>query len=476
MSKTAVTTIGLVIFAAVLGALWFLLPGVIHGAWALFRATWVVFIPIAILVIAGLLLFAADNILGAFAWGAAIVWAILAGFGVSYMQGHKLSESVTVSDESADTLSFRERAPFDVAVATSNRTLGDTTGDATGKVKALPAAGERGEYTTSVIRRGAFKGYESTQTLTPPLFGSSGSGDVRFCKFDEDAELRFGGAGLNNNLGRAIHLRTPIGTGINSSDAFVVCEGDTPKVYAPLTKQKGFAITQRVPAGVAIYNGKTGELNIEKEYDGELPVYPSSIAEAQRKSTTDSGSFFDSLFSRAGWEDTGKDEQDPNGVNRAEFGLASEDGTKSNYVTPLNSRGSSSSIVAVGVSSSSTMKTGELNDYTVYRYETPRQANSSVAASITGETLGGYKAQGLAVFEIVPSTDGTWVASIGKAQSILYRASIDPEGKITLIDQAENADGGEPAGEIDLGKPLEDMTDEALKNLGNRILEELSDR
>lgn len=471
------------IIGGVLGALavivfgsWFLLPNLVHDLWGIFRATWLVFVPVIVVGVLGAILIFAERGIGWLLAVAAGAWLIGGGFVVSYMQGHELSKSVTVSESSPNELQFRERAPFDVAAATSKRTLGNTTGDATGTVKAIPTAGDNGEFTTSVIRRGAFKGYESTQVLTPPLFGGSSSKDVRFCSFSEDAELRFGGAGFNNNLDRAIALKVPLGTNANKSDAFVVCDGETPKVYAPLTVQKGFAITKRVPAGVAVYNGKTGELTVEKDYKGNLPVYPASITEAQRKSTTDAGSFFDSLFGRVGFEDTGKDEDDPNGDNRAEFGLSNLDGTQHKFVTPLNSRGSSSSIIALGVGNGSTVEHGELNEYAVYKYpqDEPRQANSAVAASITGEVLGGYKAQGLNVFEIVPAGDGKWVASIGKSQSILYRAVIDEGGTITLTDEAGEGEG--ESASADAGKPLSEMSVEELQELGSHVLRELGDR
>ena len=472
MNKLIGTVIVLALLAGITAGAWFLLPNLIHDLWAFFRATWVVVIPALIAGVLAAVLLTRENGFGFLLGGAAVVWLIAGGIGLNYMQGHKLSESVVVTDKSPNDVSFRERAPFDVAVATSKRTLGDTTGDATGTVKALPSAGDNGEYTTSVIRRGMFKGYESTQVLTPPLFGGSSSKDVRFCEFDPTAELRFGGAGFNNNLDRAIGLRVPLGTNADKDDAFVVCDGDTPKLYAPLTKQKGFAVTTRVPAGVAVYNGKTGDLKIEENYSGNLPVYPASIATAQRESSKDSGSFFDSLFGRAGFEDTGKDGDDPNGENRAEFGLSTADGKKHQYVTPLNSRGSSSSIIALGVGDGSTVKNGELNTFNVYKYpkDAPRQANSAVAASITGEVLGGYKAQGLTVFEIAPAADGKWVASIGKSQSILYRAVIDEAGVITLTDETKS--DGESA-EVDAGKPLDQMSPEELKRLGERVLDEL---
>src|SRR5699024_12133208 len=73
------------------------------------------------------------------------------------------------------------------------------------------------------------------------------------------------------------------------------------------------------------------------------PLHPSKCPQNQHAS----GSFPDYLMKRAGFEDTSKDEEDPNGENRAEFGLSSRDGKNSYLVTPLTSRGSTSSLIAL---------------------------------------------------------------------------------------------------------------------------------
>lgn len=473
---TAVAVLG------ILGVLYFVYPEAISSMWAMFRASWIVIIP-ALIALAVAFFLATNETYG---WATlagifGIGWLIVGGTFIHFQQESKMADSLVVEKTSPNELDFRDRAPFDVATATSSRTLGDTTGDATGSLKAIPTAGKNGEYTTSVVRRGFAKGYESTQTLTPPLFGASTSKDVRFCEFDEDNELRFGGALFNNNLKRAIIHKTGPGIQVDQDDAFVVCDKKTPIVYAPVTTQKGFAVTNRVPAGVVTYNGKTGELNYEKNYKGTLPVYPNTVATQQRESLTASGSFFDWVFNRAGWETTEADANDPNGVNRADFSMSNPDGTTHHYVTPLTPRGDSTSIVALSTVDGSNMKNKTLNPIQVYKYESgeSRQANSSIAARITGDVLGGYKAQGLSVFEIVPSSDGNWVASIGKDQSILYRALIKEDGTITLSDKAEDAQGdSKPKADakVKLDKPIEEMDEEELKDLGNQILDELAKR
>lgn len=421
----------------------------------------------------------------------------------SYAGAKGMLNSTEVTEETnAAELSFGERVPYDVAKAVSDRSLGDTSGNSTGIVKSIPTSGE---YTTSVIRRGMFQGYESVQTMKLPSYGAANTNTaVKFCKYSDDATLRIGGVAPNNNLAMHIYMRTSPSTKLNAQDAVAVCVPDgtnaegkavhTPMLYVPLTKLEGFFSPYRVPAGVAVYNGKTGELTIEKEIENsDLSVYPASVAKDQRESLKASNGLIDYVWQRAGFDDTSKDAEDPNQGNNAEFSMKTNDGDDTFYVTPLTPRGSSSSIVGLSTVDSNTVSNGSLNPLTVHRYDegTTRDANSTIAATIISTTLEGYKANGLSVFEVVPSEDGTWTASIGKDQSILYRAQIAADGhKVTLIDAAGNerignlGDSAPAEGEeitvdnsTDLtGKPIDQMTPEELKDLADQITSELAER
>lgn len=488
-SKLAIS-VGIAIALAVIGVfvwLWGAQFG--HFIWSLVRISPIVTV-LFLATIAGVVVVFTTNKQGIFRTAvitsiACFVGSIVMMTFSGYLNAKSYyNASVEVNEVSDSTdLDFRKRPAYDVATAVSNRTLGDTTGDVSGKVKAIPRLGDKGLYSTSVVRRGINKGYESIQVMDLPLYGSTSNKNVSFCDYSENAKLRFGGALPGNSLTRAIYWKTSPSVKASKADAVAVCEDDGPKLYVPLTKRTGFFVSKRVPAGVAIYDGKTGELSIEDEYKGELPLYPSSVAEAQRESAQASGSFPDYLMKRAGFEDTSKDEEDPNGENRAEFGLSSRDGKNSYLVTPLTSRGSTSSLIALGLVDSDHLKNGELNEYTVNRFPKgeSRQANSSTAAKIMGEELGGYKAQGLTVFEIVPEENGDWTASIGKNQSILYRANITPEGDVTLYDSngdklSGNDDKDDDSPDMKTDKPLDQMSNKELKELGDKILDELADR
>lgn len=406
--------------------------------------------------------------------------------------GTYASTKVTNSTDAAK-LSFTERVPFDVANAVSDRSLGDTLGNSTGHVKAIPMSNE---YTTSVIRRGLFQGYESVQTMKLPLYGAANTNnDVSFCKYSESSQLRLGGAGLNNNMEMRIYQQTSPSTLVDSSDAVAICAAkDEPVLYVPLTKLEGGIFPHRVPAGVAIYNGKTGDLKIEKDLSvAPVPVYPMSIAVSQREALSTSQGFWDWFFHRAGFETTSKDQGDPNAGNNSEFAMKSaDDEKKGTYVTPLTPRGSSSSIIGLSTIESNSVEDGKLHELILHRYEDSktRDANSTVAATIVSTVLEGYKANGLTVFEVVPAKDGTWTASIGKNQSILYRANIAADGHtVTLTDASGNvtkgdlgsqpADQGKSDGKTSApttNKPVSEMSPDELKSLADSITAELAKR
>lgn len=494
--KAGITVASVLLAIAIGFYIWLYGAQTWHMVWSLVRGNWVPWIALLIPAGIGVLIYAktwktADAIApGVFAV-CMIAIGLLAFLGLYFVRSYQVytayDQSVTVkqAEDSDASMSFKDRAPFDVATDTSNRTLGDTTGDSTGSLKAIPM---KGEYTVSIVRRGIFKGYESTQVMTVPTYGTASNNDVKFCQFSEDAKLRFGGAVPQNNLWRAIAWRTGSTVKADRSDAFVVCDGDTPKVYAPLTEMKGAFFPHRVFAGVAIYDGKTGDLTIENDYKGDLPVYPQSLATHQREAHKTSDGFWSYVFGRAGFEDTSKDSDDPNGDNRAEFGLATVDGKTSQHVTPLTSRGSSSSIIALGTVQSNTATKGDLNSYVIHQYADgkSRQANSAIAARITSEVLSGYKSQGLTVFEVVPNKNGDWVATIGKSQSILYRAVISEDGNVKLLDKDGNrvsggddsstGDGSKDSSDLKLGKPIDQMSDQELRDAGTKILDELARR
>ena len=378
------------------------------------------------------------------------------------------SNATVVAD--AEVLSFDARAPYMVAASASDRFLGDTTGDSIGTLTFLQA---EQRYTTLVVRRGFVQGYESIQTMSLPLIGTATTQDVSFCQFSEQAGRRIGGGWFTNSLTMAVLMRTSASTMFAEEDVFAVCDDGTPKVYVPLTRLKGVFAPIKVPAGVAVYDGSTGQLEIVGSMqDARLPVYPLSLARAQRESSKAGHGLWDWVFGKAGWENTNVDTGDPNGGNRAEFSLGTTSGGV--YVTPLTPRGSSSSIVALSTIGQDATTKDKLTPITIHAFPAgqSRLANSTVAHTITTTTLSGYKAAGLQVFEIVPGEDGKWIASIGSEQTILYRALIGLDGSVVLTGSSDPADPGAgttPAGHVTLDKPISQMTADELLVLGQEL-------
>ena len=93
----------------------------------MFRATWIIFLPVIALVILGIVLIDRSGTWSKFSvgtyasFGAAFIYLAVSPFVVHYSQMSAVSDSVVMSEESPSELSFRDRAPFDVAAATSSR-------------------------------------------------------------------------------------------------------------------------------------------------------------------------------------------------------------------------------------------------------------------------------------------------------------------------------------------------------------------
>lgn len=96
-------------------------------------------------------------------------------------------------------------------------------------------------------------------------------------------------------------------------------------------------VTER-PAGLALYDGRTGKLTITTDTTAVPgPSYPLSIAARQREATAAVGSFTDWWFERSGWDAS---EDGANAGNESEFTLQYRDGSGSSaYVTPLTPQG-----------------------------------------------------------------------------------------------------------------------------------------
>lgn len=427
-------------------------------------------------------------ILGAGATAGLLVPVVLlASFYYPNVQMYKNTEWEYLDD--GDSLSYQARTPYEVAMAVSNRSMGDTTGNSSGHVKAIIS---KDVYTNNISKREWFSGYEATQVMDLPLYGSPSTSDVSFCNYSEEAGLRLGGLWGVNSLNSAIYSNVGLNTFFNSGDAFAYCEEGEPTFYIPLKKLKGIVFPYQVPAGVAVYNGSTGSLEILEESDVEMPVYPLSLAAKQRASLYASNGAKGFFMRYAGFDTSDyavncymKDDKEVcEKGNNSEVTLKNLDTGKTEYTTLLTPRGSSDSIVGVMTVEQGKVEKNVLNKVQIHRYENSRPALSTVSADIISDSFEGYKASGLKIFEIVPFENGEWSASIGKEQSILYRAVISEDGTITLYDskmgkveevnKVEEFDKDDVVAEFSISGSLSEMTVEELEEYADQLLTEVS--
>lgn len=419
-----------------------------------------------------------------------IAGIFVGGFVAPYQmaKGYYEASTTTIADSVAP--SYSERAPYDLAVRTSDKSLMNITGDSQ-ITKSLADEGESGEWNTLVVERGVFKGYEAVQNMNLPLYGSSQNSNVKFCEFSETATLRDHGAMPHNNLSRAIFNKVPLNVDYEESDFYSFCnEANEPVVVVPLKQIDGFLFPTWEAYGVATYNGKSGVLDIvtdvSKIQEIPGPTYPASLAASQRNSLIANGTWWEMVGEKVSGFVAASDNTEVN------LRLANNSDTE--YVTSLMPRGSSTSIVAVSYVSASMTVPGGYNPLIVAAFspENVRPANSTLVDDLktrysympdmANDTIG--------VFEITAGKDGGWIASLGREQSVNYRAYISPAGdKIELKDRngtliaqgsatggnGENKEGEEPSVTL-TPTSVSTLSTEELNTLGKAVMEEMAKR
>ncbi|MBT2448676.1 hypothetical protein J7F03_16575 [Streptomyces sp. ISL-43] len=335
------------------------------------------------------------------------VWWLVYG---AYLQDREYMHDVRIVTEAVPELAAR--APYVVGKAQAAPHLGDVTGEIS-DITYLP---DSDRFATLVERRGWLSGYEVGLVQDIPLGGNSRT--QQRCSFDvEVADARIGGW-FNHNLGRKISaLKRWVR--FDAGDAYVTCEDGTPIVVVPLKRQTGVLVVTERPAGLALYDGRTGRLTITTDTAAVPgPSYPLSLAARQREGTAAVGSFADWWFERSGWDES---EDGANEGNESEFTLQYRDTSgRSAYVTPLTPQGEASSVVAV-----STVPTrhqgGGLAPMTVHRLSPTWSSPKALVALIKAEYRDVCCYNDDRVFEVVPTGGSTWTATVGSEQNIRYR-------------------------------------------------------
>lgn len=412
---------------------------------------------------------------------------ILIAFAGYYSAKTVYAQSVTVNQPKDNTATFSEynhRAPLTVArqQTASNVTIN-------GQVEDTTYIASMDRFGAAVRKPGITDGYGQVvfQQIGPNGQSIDAKGVVgnQNCTFSEAAGKRFGGW-FGANLKRAI-LRERFGVIIDEDDSYAYCTPEgKPMMIVPLKKIAGFPFTYQVPAGVAVYNGETGELTVDDEVtQGEYPgpVYPVSLSKQSRDSSRAAGSLWDYWMSNVGYSDTTSDANDPNSENNGEFTLAKKDKSGDEYATPLTMKGRSSAITAVGTVSSSTMKSGSLNPYSINILPSPRQANSAVADKIHTDYSSLDWAAGIEVFEIVPSGPNQWEATLGRSKSIMYTMKINADSSSCLYDLSGNKlrctnDKDKPVepGSKTIPDDLSTLSNEQLMELQKKVQAEVEKR
>lgn len=406
-------------------------------------------------------------------------------FAHEYQQDRHYVASVQVVTEPVPAL--EQRTPYNVSAAQVRPNLGDIPGDVQ-ETSFLP---DLGAFVTPVERRGVFTGY---QTLLVQDINETGRNTPSKCDFKSVADRRFGGF-WSHSLGRLINS-TQRGVNWSASDTFGWCDRGVPKVVVPLKEQDGWLVVTERPAGVAVYDGFTGELEIRRDAGGiPGPTYPLSLAAAQRESTEAISGFGDWFWNRAGWELP--DEVDAiNSDNSSEFVLATTAGGEV-YVTPLTGRGSATAISAISMADAQLRRGDVLQPLRVHRTRPVWLSPTSLTERVRADFGDVFATQREArVFELAPLGGNRWTVSIGLPQNLIYRVQgvgdlSDPpclftlEGRQLRCGPAVNVAGAGPGVALSPGaqsvpvpvsSDLTGLSDQELVDLINRANQETARR
>jgi hypothetical protein len=421
-------------------------------------------------------------LLGGDRFGAALGWlgavvgltaVVLILLWSSYQNGRSYVSHATVVSDPVPGLA--PRAPYLVGKAQAGTSLGDISGDVADTTY-LP---DQDRFATLVVRRGWLSGYQAGFTQQVPLTGRGAEGQR--CDFNTAAATARIGGHFGHSLGRLIAQHRHWIT-YDTRDVYAYCDGTTPKVVIPLKRQVGwFGVTER-PAGVAVYDGRTGKLTLTEDISQiPGPSYPISLAAQQRKALTATGSFNDWLARRSGW--VGSDDGTNEG-NDAEFTLNQVDGAGPVYVTPLTAHGTTSSIVAVSTIPS--RHSGHsLAPMTVHRLARAWVSPKAVVARIKSDYRDACCYNDDRVFEVIPTGGDNWVATMGSEQNLTYRVRGNGQLQGPEATCLETADGRpircgnvptQQTVTVPKGKDIKTLSNDELLDLQRKVADELARR
>jgi hypothetical protein len=330
-----------------------------------------------------------------------------------YQQDAYYASTIKVTTDPVPALA--QRTPFNVSQAQVRSNLGDVPG----KVQQTTYLPDSKEFTTPVERLGTFSGY---QTLLVQNITDTSRNTALQCNFSSQADARIGGL-FSHSLERAINSQQRW-VNWDSEDAYGYCDHGVPMIVAPLKEQDGWLVVTERPAGIALYNGATGQVDIRPNAIGiPGPSYPLSLAATQREASVALSGFSDWWWNRAGWE-LPDDTDEINSGNTAEFVLADTDHNHSAYATLLTGRGSATAISAIAVTDAR-LEEGrgdQLAPITVHHTNPGWSSPAAILDRIHADFGDVFATQRTAqIFELAPRGGNEWTATIGLPQNLLYR-------------------------------------------------------
>lgn len=417
----------------------------------------------------------------------------LIGYSTARNYNTALEYASTVHQTNDPMPTLKERAPFLVAERQASSNLSGING----QLGATDYLADSNHYSTLVDRKGPFNpGYAAIINQTIALTGQASG---KPCLFDEKHAGQRMDGWWGNSLTRAIAAKDSMLIA-TKADAWGYCDGDTPKIVVPVTKLNGWINPVHIPAGVAIYDGHTGNVEIRSEVKaGDLPGPVIGVSYVQRVNAslaTFHGDWWSMVTGQSGITDEVKDSNDPNKDNHSEFSLALKDQPGSIYASPFTSRASSRAIEDIALLESGHVKDGESPNVTLYHLDKPRQSNAATADKIKADysSLNGW-ATGLGVMEIIPVSHDEWAASIGLNQNVVYRVlvkadgsscltnadgapirCIDATGKTVGADGAPSADAGSGAAPTGVAAQIGTLSNEDLAKLQDAVTKEVLKR
>jgi len=410
----------------------------LNSLWILLRSGFWIY---AILIVVGVVTFIVairNRVFGSgdvLVSGLVFVACVISIIGIGSHQGYQAQRgmylaSITIKNGALGE--YQQRPPLTVA---QNQTQSHV--DINGTMGGTSYVPSEGKYGTLVATKGMFVGYGEVVWQT---VNDSGQSTATNCQFSAAGARVFNGLFWSNLQRAIIHKAGP--ELINQNDAYGYCDtSGNPVLIVPLKTYRGIIYTYQVPDGVAVID-KDWNITIDRDvttgkYPG--PVYPESLAAHQREATAALGTWWDHVQGRVGYAQTNDNYES----NISEFNLERGDGSGSDFVTPLTLAGESQSINAVGVVESSQNIAGQLNPYTVLTLTPPRQANSAMDDRLRADY--GYLtawAAGMWVYEIVPTGNDTWRATLGMPKAIMYYAEIAADGTSCLYSVGDGSKVG----------------------------------